>query len=139
MIVLDASALLAALDESEPAHSLVLGVLENEQPPLLLSPVILTELDYFLLRNLGLTHELAFLQEVVDGTYDLVPFGADDVARASVVIERFADLCVGLADASIVILAERYGTNRVLSLDERHFRALRTLDGRPFTLLPADV
>ena len=46
---------------------------------------------------------------------------------------------IGLADASIVVLANRYDTDRVLTLDERHFRALRTLDGKPFTLLPADA
>jgi predicted nucleic acid-binding protein len=51
--------------------------------------------------------------------------------------ERHRDLGVGLAPASIVVLAGRYGTDRVLTLDERRFRALRTPDGRPFVLLPA--
>lgn len=32
---------------------------------------------------------------------------------------------VGLADASLVVLAERYGVAEVLTLDERHFRAMR--------------
>ena len=50
-----------------------------------------------------------------------------------------SDLMIGLADASVVVLAARYGTNRVLTLDERHFRVLRTPGGEYFTLLPADV
>jgi predicted nucleic acid-binding protein len=60
------------------------------------------------------------------------------VQRALVVLDRFADLEIGLADASIVVLAERYRTRDVLTLDERHFRPLRTLDGHPFRLIPAD-
>lgn len=137
MILLDASALLATLDEAEPEHRRVLASLQDERPPYLLSPFILAELDYFVLRNLGVVNELALLQEVADGTYDLASFEAEDVERAGMVIRRFADLRIGLAAASIVVLAERHGSDRVLTLDERHFRALRTLDGRPFTLLPA--
>jgi hypothetical protein len=55
------------------------------------------------------------------------------------VIGQYRDLELGLADASIVVLAERYGTVEILSLDERHFRALTGPDGRSFRLLPADA
>ena len=55
------------------------------------------------------------------------------------VIERYADLGLGLADASNVVLANRYDTLDVLTLDERHFRVLRGPHDRPFRLLPADA
>jgi predicted nucleic acid-binding protein len=55
------------------------------------------------------------------------------------VIGRYAALEIGLADASIVVLANRHGIRDVLTLDERHFRTLRGPGGRPFRLLPADV
>ena len=70
--------------------------------------------------------------------YRLEPFTQADVATARDVITRYADLEIGLADASIVVLAGRYDVRDVLTLDERHFRALRTLDRRRFRLLPAD-
>ncbi len=54
-------------------------------------------------------------------------------------LASYRDLMIGLADASIVVLAGRYGTNRILTLDERHFRALWAPDGGHFTLLPADA
>lgn len=60
-------------------------------------------------------------------------------AAAERVIGRYADLEVGLADASVVVLSHRYGVRDVLTLDERHFRSLRGPGGRPFRLLPADV
>lgn len=49
-----------------------------------------------------------------------------------------AILRLGLADASLIILAARYGTRRVLSFDERAFGAVAPLQGGAFTLLPAD-
>lgn len=139
MIVVDSSALFVALDRAEAQHQDVAAVLATATQPLILSPFVLAELDYFLVRHLGVETELAFLAEVGGGNYELAAFDADAIAQAGEVIGRYRDLRIGLADASLVVLADRYGTNRVLTLDERHFRALRTLDGRPFTLLPADA
>lgn len=63
---------------------------------------------------------------------------APQAMQAAASIERYADQSLGLADASIVVLAERYGTLDVLTLDERHFRVLLGPGDRPFRILPAD-
>jgi uncharacterized protein len=55
------------------------------------------------------------------------------------VLETYRDMKIGLADASLVVLAERYGTTRLLALDERHFRAIPPPHADAFTLLPADA
>ncbi len=78
------------------------------------------------------------LVEVGNGVYQLEPFTSADIQRAVEVLDKFHDLDVGIADASVVVLAERYGVRDVLTLDERHFRALRDKAGRPFRVLPAD-
>ena len=54
-------------------------------------------------------------------------------------MDRYRDSNLRLADASILVLADRYGAPDVLTLDERHFRAVRDGAGRPFRILPADV
>ena len=59
-------------------------------------------------------------------------------AEARRVIDRYGDLAIGLADASLVVLAMRYGVTDLLTLDERHFRAILGPRGEPFRLLPAD-
>lgn len=79
---------------------------------------------------------MIMLDDVSRGAYDLVPFGAVDVGAARVIIERYADLNLGLADASIIVLAERYGCQDVLTLDQRHFRVVPGPNGQPFRLLP---
>lgn len=139
MILLDTSGLYSAIDAGQPEHERVLETLRDEPGPLVLSPFVLAEIDYFILTRMTLAHELALLDQVAAGVFDLGRFDADDIRTARAVIERYDDLDPGLTDASIVVLADRYGTDRVLTFDERHFRPLRTLDGKPFTLLPADA
>ena len=64
---------------------------------------------------------------------------AADVASAADIAERYRHLAIDLADASIVVLAERLRTDRVFTIDTRHFRDLETPAGKPFTILPADA
>lgn len=139
MILLDTSGLFAALAANQRAHVAARAALEADEGPFLLSPFVLAELDYFVAGQAGVDAELSLLSEVAAGAYELVSFLADDVADAVGVVSGYRDLGVGLADASLVVLAGRFGTERVLTLDERHFRTLRTPQGRPFTLLPADA
>jgi hypothetical protein len=54
-------------------------------------------------------------------------------------LQTYGDLNLGLADGAVVATAERLKTRRILTVDERHFRAVRAADGKPFTLLPADA
>jgi predicted nucleic acid-binding protein len=61
-----------------------------------------------------------------------------DVGQARKIINRHADLGITLADASIVVLAERHDVREVLTLDQRHFRVLAAA-GEPFRVLPADA
>jgi uncharacterized protein len=53
-------------------------------------------------------------------------------------MRRAASLRIGIADASIVVLAARYHTTRLLTLDEGHFRVVAPLHADAFTILPAD-
>ena len=136
MILLDTSGVLAAIDASQRQHRACADVLRAVAGPLLLSPFVLAELDYLLGTRVGAAAQRALLSEVAAGAYQLEPFNADDVERAGRVIERYADLEIGLADASIVVLAGRHGARDVLTLDHRHFQALRRPNGRPFRVLP---
>jgi len=137
-IILDSSGLLAAIDEKQEDHIAARESLESARGPLLISPFVLAELDYMILTRMGQERELALLGEVARGAYRLEYF-SEDVAAAIEIVERYADLRLGLADASSVVLANRHGTLEVLTLDERHFRALRGPGGRQFRLLPADA
>ena len=138
MTLLDTSGLLSALDESQRYHHECATLLGEASPPLLLSPFVLAELDYLVMRHIGRRAQAALLEEVARGAYQLELFGAADVARAKEVVDQYADIEIGLADASIVVLAERHAVTGVLTLDQRHFRAMRIERRKRFKVLPFD-
>ncbi|HEX6904832.1 MAG TPA: PIN domain-containing protein [Thermoanaerobaculia bacterium] len=138
MILIDTSGVLAWIDGRQRHHQGVVSAMRSIPGPYLLSPFILAELDYLITTRVGTKAARLFLGEVARGAYQLESFSASDVQRALEVLDRFADQEIGIADASIVVLAERYRINAVLTLDERHFRPLRTLAGAPFRLVPLD-
>jgi predicted nucleic acid-binding protein len=139
VILLDTSGLLAALDRSHRYHAAAAAALRAAGEPRLLSPFVLAELDYLLSTRVSTQIARALLGEVAAGAYQLESFAAVDVARATEILDRYASLSLGLADASIVVLAARHDTADVLTLDERHFRAVDGPSGRPFRLLPRDA
>jgi predicted nucleic acid-binding protein len=139
VIVLDTGGLYAALDANEAMHGRAVAALAASTPPRLVSPFVLAELDYLVATRVGHQAQLALVDEVARGAYQLDPFSAEDVGHARRIMERYADLRVGLADASVVVVALRHRTGDLLCTDERHFRALRGTGGRPFRLLPSDA
>jgi predicted nucleic acid-binding protein len=139
VIVLDTGGFHAALDANEALHGRAVAALVAATPPRVISPVVLAELDYLIASRVGHQAQMALLDEVTRGAYQLEPFSSEDVGHARRIMERYADLRIGLADASVVVLAHRHRTLELLSTDERHFRALRGAGGRPFRLLPFDA
>ncbi len=136
MIIADTSGLLAFFDRGEPEHQAVCEAAARSAGPLVVSPYVVAELDYLLGTRIGVAQELAVLREISGGAYVLPEFGAGDMAKAAGVIERFRDQGIGIADASLVVLAARYSTRRILTLDRRHFSVLRPIQGGRFSLLP---
>ena len=136
MILLDTSGLLSAIDASQNRHADAVAALAETRGPFLLSPFVLAELDYLLATRVSVQAEMALLDEVTRGAYRLELFAAEDVAAARSLLERYHDLGIGLADASIVVLAERYSVYDVLTLDQRHFNALRGPGRKRFRVLP---
>ena len=137
-MIVDTSVLLAALVPDQRLHAVCRSLLSAARS-LVVSPLVLAEIDYFAARIAGTDAELTILDELGSGTYEIAPFERVDLIRAKAVIERYRDLRLGLTDASLVVLAHRYGTHEIATLDERHFRVVQSLTGRPFTLLPADL
>lgn len=85
-------------------------------------------------RRLGPGAEAAFLRTLA--TYEVEGPSTDDLPGIADLVERYADLPLGTVDASVAVLADRLGTDLIVTLDQRHFRALRTPDGSYYRLLP---
>lgn len=137
-LVVDAGALYAQADADDPGHLAVRAILEREREALLTTELAVAEADYLILDRLGPDVELAFLQDLAEGTFVVECLDRAQLGAARDVVARFRDLRLGLADASLVVIAERFATRRLLTFDERAFRAVPPLQGGSFTILPAD-
>ena len=110
-----------------------------EADPLAISPFVLAELDYLTARIAGVDAELSVLAEMSSGAFEIAGFDAVDLVRAHSVIERYRDPQLALTDASLVVLAAKYGGHAIATFDERRFGVLQSLSGKPFRLLSADI
>ncbi len=138
-LICDTSGILAALDRSDPDHEACAKALLTHAGPLVMSPLVLAELDHLLRNRLGEGAARTVAEDVSQGAYQLAALDAADIAECLALDRKYSDLGLGLTDASLVVLARRLGTKQLLTLDERHFRAVRPLQGGAFVLLPADA
>ncbi|MGI8632018.1 MAG: type II toxin-antitoxin system VapC family toxin [Solirubrobacterales bacterium] len=138
-LVVDAAPLVALADEREPRRGDILALMRSETDGLFIPAPVTAEIDYLLGRRFGPPARHAFLEDLAARRYETPGLDARDHADALEFDRRYADLDLGLADVSIVVLARKLGTRRILTFDERHFRAVRPLQGGVFTLLPADA
>lgn len=135
-LVCDTGPLLAALDAADPDHERCARLLTDSTEDLIVPTLVLAELDYWCSRRLGPGAWLVFLEDALAGVYRVEsPTGAD-LARCRDLQDRYADLSLGVVDASIVALVERLGEPKVATLDQRHFRAVRPAHVEALELRP---
>jgi predicted nucleic acid-binding protein len=136
VLIADASALFAGIDVDQGQYRDVAAAIQADGGPLVVSPFVLAELDYLLLTRVGVRTEVEAWRELAEPPWLIAPFDDRDLSAAADIVETYTDQRIGLADASIVVLAQRHRTDRILTLDRRHFSVLRQGNGQPFTILP---
>jgi predicted nucleic acid-binding protein len=139
-MIADTGALYAAFDRADAHHEAVSGYLRTLDEKPVVSPLVLAELDHLALVRLGEAARAEIMAELAD-TVSVATFTQAMFVASADVAARHGDLALGLTDASIVVLAQEYGTRDILITDQRHFRAVRPLLGgkdASFRLLPFD-
>jgi hypothetical protein len=135
-LILDSGPLVALGDRRDRMQAAVERLVKAEAGDLVVPVPVATETDYLLGRRGGRRARLAFLDDLAAGRFLLADLSAADMVTIRDLEARYADLDAGLADLSIVVIAARRRTNRVVTFDH-HFRALRPLDGaEAFVVLP---
>ncbi len=137
-LLIDAAPLVALADTGEPWRETIQAVLFDEPGALVIPAPTTAEIDYMLGQRFGAPARRAFLSDLASGRFAVVALERDEYSSVVELEARYTDLGLGLADCALVVLAARYRTTRILSFDERHFRAVRPLCGDAFTILPLD-
>lgn len=94
---------------------------------------VLTEVTHLLAARASVTQALAFVDSIARGACAIPAPPDDALLRAHALMQRYRDLPMDLADASLVILAEETGEGRILSTDLRDFQGYRWKNTQPFT------
>lgn len=137
-LLIDAAPIVALADPNEPQRDAILAALTHEDGALVIPAQTTAEIDYLLGQRFGSAARRAFVTDVAAGRFTVGHLERADYATVIDLDTRYTDLDLGLADCALVILAARHRTTRILRFDERHFRAVVSLRGEAFTILPAD-
>ena len=136
-LVLDTSVLLAALDAADPDQEPCAALISGTSEELIVPALVLSELDYWCHERLTPEVWLTFLADVLDGAYSVEHPTHEDLERCHELQGKYADLGLGVVDASVLAVAERLGERKLATLDHRHFAAVRPRHVEALNLLPA--
>lgn len=133
-LILDTGPFVALVDRSEARHQECVAALETWTGTIVTTEAVLTETLH--LVGPAWHPQRACLEFILRGAVLLVPTSIESLRRASVLMEKHADLPMDYADATLVTLAEDLDTDLVFTLDRQDFSVLRLHGTRPFQLLP---
>jgi predicted nucleic acid-binding protein len=134
-LLLDTGALVSLLDRSQTHHRWFKEFFSGWRGTVVSTEAVLTEATHLLGRTPG-GPELC-LEFFLDGGATLVPSSLSTLRRCRVLLEKYADLPMDYADATLVVLAEELGTELVFTTDQRDFKVYRFGRDRPFRILPS--
>lgn len=138
-VVIDAGPLVTFTDVRDARYPAVRRIMLAEPGPLVIPAPVTAEADYLIASRVGETARRSYLDDLAAGRFEVECLTTVDYARVATLERQYADLRPGLADLSVLVVAGRLRCTRILTFDERHFRAIRPLYGETFTLLPADA
>jgi predicted nucleic acid-binding protein len=121
MVIVDTGFWVALFNKNDKFHTKSIKALQKANEPLMTTWPVLTETFYFLLKRDGLTcieDLFYYYREEI-----LLIFSLSDkhVLRIEELIKKYRNLPMDLADASLVIVAEEYNENRILTTDVKDF------------------
>jgi predicted nucleic acid-binding protein len=132
--VVDSGPLYAAADGDDDDHERCVSVLERTDLELVIPALVVAEVTSFIGTRLGARAESAFLRGL--SSLEVEAPSSVDWDRIGDLVDRYGDFPLGGTDASVAVLADRLETDLVVTLDRRHFGALRSARGTAYRLLP---
>jgi hypothetical protein len=132
--ILDTGPLVAYIDASEKQHARVAALLDAFTGQLLTTTAVITEAMHLLATDRGGPALLAEL--VAQSGMQIFDFTeAAALSEAARRMEKYANIPMDYADATLVLLAERLGVFEILTLDYRGFTVFRSAKGKSFSMI----
>lgn len=139
MIIADTGGLLALLDRDDKHHEAVREAYERGGDRWVIPWAVLPEVDYLAGTRLGWKVAKAFAEDVRAGVFNVDASVMKDLPHALKILDRYPKLNLGLVDAVVMAQAERHKARGIVTLDARHFRAVKLAIKPAPRLIPLDA
>jgi predicted nucleic acid-binding protein len=136
VLIVDTGPFVAVADLDDPDHTACDELLDADPGPLVTTALVIAEAGFLIDRQIGPDAEAALVADITEGRIIIETLTTRDWQRTLELIRAYADLPLGVTDASLIALAERHRVERIATLDHRHFRVVRPDHIDAFTLVP---
>jgi uncharacterized protein len=136
VIVVDTGVLLSAVSSTDRHHRECAELLTSHAGRLVTPALVIAETAWMIESVVGPAAEAAFVTSAANGELGIEDLDVNDYRRCAELIARYADLRLGLVDASVVAIAERLKLTVVATLNRRDFNVVRPKHCEAFELVP---
>jgi predicted nucleic acid-binding protein len=133
-VIIDANVLIAVAVARDPDHDRCVEALGNARSRRVVPTLCVAEACYFVNRYLGPLVEAQFIESLAE--FEVIAPDGREWLRIAELVRQYADFPLGATDASVIVLAERLDTDVILTLDRRHFGAVRPGHRESLRILP---
>ena len=132
-VIMDTGPWVAFIDRSETMHKKCIEWLRQFQGRIYSSEAVLTEVLYLL--HFSVKAQSAAIEFVLNGAITLVPLSLESLKKSKKLMEKYKDIPMDYADATLVSLANDLFTRHIVTFDN-HFNIYRPSSKQPFMILP---
>ena len=133
-IILDTGPFVALLDRSERSHHACMAFFQGITDRLVTTEPVLTEVVYLLGPSFAM--QKPALELILRGGAEVVSQTPQALRRAMQLMEKYQDVPMDFADATLVALAEERKISEIFTLDRRGFATYRIQSRKSFTIYP---
>ncbi len=135
-VVADTGILYALADRNDSWHERSAGFIDNYKGRIVVPCSVLPETCYLLNNHLSAFAERVFLESACRKEFTVEHLTVKDFIRCKELLEKYKDLNIGFADATIAAVAERLSIRKILTTDRKHFSAIKPGHCKAWELLP---
>jgi len=132
VILVDTGFWVALVATADRHHEAAKRAMDRVAEPLITTGPVVAETCHMIAKRVGLDSTIAFLRTANTDAFTIFDLQRRHLPRVVELMEKYRDLPMDLADASLVVLAEELGSGRILSTDTRDFGAYRWKNRKPF-------
>jgi len=123
-VILDTSAIIALSDKRHHLNKEIIDLVSQKETICIIPSTVTVEVCQLLKYRFGSKYEKKFLEEIDKSSFIMETVTFKDISRILQILTKYDDLNAGYVDSSIVAIAERLGTNKLATLDRKHFSVL---------------